>query len=359
MSDDYIKRVDIQRYGCARNVSVNLSPIHALIGPNDSGKSTILRAVRTAAQFAAGKFEVDTTIPFNPMMGRDDDGQRVALHYGDKLAYILENRGQGGIWESVSEHHRRVLADANSRMWNVPGLLSKPSELASVHTLASRLTTATMLRLDPNALREPAPQILSQEPVRFSDERGKGLASVYQAINTRDVDAFVALRDRVRSLFPTVRTLRVPTVQNNAVALQIELTDGTLVPADAVSEGLLYFLGYAAIQHLERTKLLLVEEPENGLHPAGIAEIVKILREISERTQVIIATHSPLVVNELQGSEVSVITRNAESGTQAVLLKDVPGFDDAMKVYQPGEFWVSYCDGAQEEPPLTGKSAHE
>ncbi|MDX2053891.1 MAG: AAA family ATPase [Polyangiaceae bacterium] len=358
MNDDYIQRVDIQRYGCARNVSVSLSPIHALIGPNDSGKSTILRAMRTAAQFAAGRFW-DTANPFKTMMGLEDDGQQIALHYRDELAYMLESRGRGGIWESVWEHERRVLTDTNARASSVPGLLSKPSELPSVQTLASRLTTATMLRLDPNALREPAPQILSQEPVRFFDERGKGLASVYQAINTRDVDGFVALRDRVRTLFPTVRTLRVPTVENNAVALEVELTNGTIVPADAMSEGLLYFLGYAAIQHLERTTLLLVEEPENGLHPARIAEVVKILRELSERTQVIIATHSPLVVNELQGPEVSVITRGADSGTQAVLLKDVPGFDDAMKVYQPGEFWVSYCDGAEEKALLTGKSTHE
>jgi predicted ATPase len=79
-----------------------------------------------------------------------------------------------------------------------------------------------------------------------------------------------------------------------------------------------------------------------------------ILREISKTNQVIIATHSPLVVNELRGEEISVVTRDPDTGTQVKLLKDVPGFADALKVYQPGEFWVSYCDGNQEEPLLTG-----
>ena len=67
-----------------------------------------------------------------------------------------------------------------------------------------------------------------------------------------------------------------------------------------MSEGLLYYLAFAALPHLEPVSLILIEEPENGLHPARIAEVMRILREISKTTQVLIATHSPLVVNELQ-----------------------------------------------------------
>jgi predicted ATPase len=101
--------------------------------------------------------------------------------------------------------------------------------------------------------------------------------------------------------------------------------------------------------------LFLVEEPENGLHPARIRDVMRILREISKTAQVVIATHSPLVVNELEGGEVTVVTRDAEKGTEGILLKDVPGFEDAAKVYKPGEFWVSYADGKMEDPLTTGK----
>ena len=79
-----------------------------------------------------------------------------------------------------------------------------------------------------------------------------------------------------------------------------------------------------------------------------------ILREISKTSQVVIATHSPLVVNELKGDEISIVTRDPATGTKVTLLKDVPGFEEASKVYQPGEFWVSYCDGNMEAPLLSG-----
>ena len=246
-----------------------------------------------------------------------------------------------------------------TRPGNPPALFNGKSAWAefSKHydSLRRHITSATMIRFDPNALRRSAGQIVVTKPIQFYDETGVGLAGVYQAINSRDVDAFVAIRDKVKKLFPTIQNILVPTVDGSSVTLQARLTDDTLVPAEALSEGLLYFLGFMALQHLAESRLFLVEEPENGLHPARVSEVMAILREISKTSQVIIATHSPLVVNELKGEEVSVVTRDPEKGTQVKLLKDVPGFDEGSKVYQPGEFWVSYCDGNREEPLLTGR----
>ena len=120
---------------------------------------------------------------------------------------------------------------------------------------------------------------------------------------------------------------------------------------------LLWIVGFLVLTLLLVSVLLLrtvqqTLEDELRSH----AEVMATLREISKTSQVVIATHSPLVVNGLQGHEVSVVTRPPDKGTQAVLLKDVPGFEDAAKVYQPGEFWVSYCDGDQETPLLTGSA---
>ena len=106
--------------------------------------------------------------------------------------------------------------------------------------------------------------------------------------------------------------------------------------------------------HLEPTALLLIEEPENGLHPARIAEVMRVLRAISERTQVILATHSPLVINELLPDEVTIVTRDKDRGTKATRMKDTPGFEDRAKVYALGELWLSYANGEDEAPLLEG-----
>jgi predicted ATPase len=123
-----------------------------------------------------------------------------------------------------------------------------------------------------------------------------------------------------------------------------------------MSEGLLYYLAFAALRHLDPVSLLLVEEPENGLHPARIAQVVGVLRAISESgTQVIMATHSPLVVNELRPDEVSIVTRTAERGTQVKRIKDTPDFEERSKIYALGELWIAYANGEDEAPLLEGR----
>jgi hypothetical protein len=69
---------------------------------------------------------------------------------------------------------------------------------------------------------------------------------------------------------------------------------------------------------------------------------------------VIIATHSPLVVNELRPDEVTVVTRSRETGTKATLIKDTPSFEERSKVYALGELWLSYANGEDEAPLLQG-----
>lgn len=150
--------------------------------------------------------------------------------------------------------------------------------------------------------------------------------------------------------------MRVKAISPGEVVLEAELTSGARVEANRMSEGLLYYLAFAALRHLVPVSLLLVEEPENGLHPARIAEVVRALRAIVKdtRTQVVMATHSPLVINELTPNEVSVVTRSPESGTKVTRIKETPNFEQRSKVYALGELWLSYANGSDEAPLLAG-----
>jgi predicted ATPase len=77
--------------------------------------------------------------------------------------------------------------------------------------------------------------------------------------------------------------------------LRFGLTDGRVLDARHVSEGLLYFLAFSVLEFLSPTPLLLLEEPENGLHPARIGQVMKALRDFhaATGTQIVLATHEP------------------------------------------------------------------
>lgn len=132
-----------------------------------------------------------------------------------------------------------------------------------------------------------------------------------------------------------------------------------------MSEGLLYYLAFFVLQYLETVSILLIEEPENGLHPSRIDDVIRVLRNLTETKglQVIMSTHSPLVINQLKPEEVSIVTRvDAETGTVVTPMTKTPNFEARSKVLNLGELWLSYANGKDEadllnDPPgLSSKS---
>ncbi|MBI4706260.1 MAG: AAA family ATPase [Deltaproteobacteria bacterium] len=366
-----IERFRAENYGCLKNVEVKLTPIHAFVGPNDSGKSTLLHAIRTVCQLAGDKFTLDPKrriAPFDPhlpwgahfTLTASGTDWSYSVYPTPRSIDRLTDRpigqpptlqedlrckiGQSGHMNREPFAASEVLGGANR--------VQPPAErLAIMH----QMSPGRLLRLDAAALREPSSLVPPSHflDIAFGDERGLGLAGVLHAVRERDPEAFATIVRRVRDLFPAVATISLPAASASTLTIEAELTDRVRVAAEQLSDGLLYYLAFAALRSLSPPAVLLLEEPENGLHPARIAEVVRVLRNLVESapTQVLIATHSPLVINELNPEEVTVLTRSSvEEGTKARPIKDTPNFEKRAGVYALGELWLAYCDGKDESP---------
>lgn len=347
MPDRYITAYDIKGIACLRHVQGPLTPLHAFIGPNDSGKSTVLRALRTALHLSRSEFELTPSgalSPFDP--APLIEGTEMCLRFPENLSYRVTIGKNGELREA---HERSKL---RPRIWlgKQPVMAQRPRwspEFAAWLRSGSRL-----VHFFPGALRAASELIPEGKPQTLEDEYGHGLPGLYDVFFNRADDTVQHIMEGVRRLFPTVKSLRLKNQTKSTKALEIELTSGERVPAAQLSEGLLFYLAFAALQHLDPVALLLVEEPENGLHPSRIADVMRILREISKTTQVVLATHSPLVINEMQGDEVTLVTRDPKQGTQVRLLSSTPHFAERSKVYALGELWLSYANGLDEAPLL-------
>jgi predicted ATPase len=356
MDRPYIEELRIQNYGCIRDETFRFTPLHALIGPNDSGKSTVLRALRTVSYLLRqGSDEPEGRGLRQAITGRKTQGETrfeastrrdvwevaflpTAVYRYRSFSRILYRNDQPQHW-SQSWPPDAALAEVAKR----------PAE-----DFVRAIQGTQLFHLEPDALRAAHALIPDGQPLRFLDERGTGLPALYDALIVRNLPAYMALSQELAKLFPSVQGIQLTTPSPGTRGMGVKLTDGEFVPSELMSEGLLYYLAFAVLPHLEPTAMLLIEEPENGLHPARIAEVMRVLRAISEKTQVIIATHSPLVVNELRPDEVTVVTRSRETGTKATLIKDTPGFEERSKVYALGELWLSYANGEDEAPLLQG-----
>ncbi len=374
MDRPYLQDLHIKNYGCIQDASLTLSPLHALIGPNDSGKTTILRAIETVAYWAHGRngdagllkraversvqkadigFELRTSpiaheisIPIPTFSPNPPKRETVTSKASFEIGFSHND------YETC--HSRSFLEKSDSDPKWTDGYWGHPSRSHPVADVEAALRNCTLLRLDPDALRTPRQLLREGARVRFEDERGLGLPAIYDAIQNRDIDAFLALNVELVKLFPDIKSIRLTNATNDTKAIGVNLTNGTFIPTESMSEGLLYYLAFAALRYIDQPAILLIEEPENGLHPARIAEVMRVLRELSKTTQIILATHSPLVINELEPHEVSVITRSRETGTRATLIKDTANFEERSKVYALGELWLSYANGFDEAPLISG-----
>lgn len=341
-------------YGCLKDVRVKLGGLHALIGPNDSGKSTILRALRTLGQLAAGTFEHGATWePFDPGLDGDEPGTFVALRaqtpYG---TYGFERHVHGGMGS-----HGMVTSEERLEDVVAPRLVTDPTSLLeskhpAVGSFAvwSALSGIHFLGLSEEGLRSPS-GFLPRGRTQLS-ARGEGLPGLYFALRNDHEEAFERILHDVRTLFPTVKTVRAQPSSSSELEIEVELTDRTRVRAAHISTGLLYYLAFAALpEAFGPVSTVLLEEPENGLHPARIKQVMAVLRSFTEKhgAQVILTTHSPLVVNELEPKEVSVVTRpSLEAGTQVRAIEETANFAKRSEVYSLGELWLSYADGDVE-----------
>jgi predicted ATPase len=124
------------------------------------------------------------------------------------------------------------------------------------------------------------------------------------------------------------------------VQLFIEESGGALIPATRLSDGTLRYLSLLAILcHPSPPPLICIEEPELGLHPDVVPTIAELLKDASERTQLVVTTHSDALVSALSDVPESVIV--CESGTDGTRLRrlDPDALAAWLEKYALGDLW--------------------
>ena len=125
--------------------------------------------------------------------------------------------------------------------------------------------------------------------------------------------------------------------------VQVFLREGDItVPATRLSDGTLRYLCLLAILcHPKPPPLVCIEEPELGLHPDILPGLAELLREASDRCQVIVTTHSDVIVDALTDTPESVVVCEKNEGQTTLKRLDKDDLSEWLKRYQLGELWAS------------------
>jgi predicted ATPase len=125
-----------------------------------------------------------------------------------------------------------------------------------------------------------------------------------------------------------------------------------------MSNGVLLALTFLALRHTDARRFL-VEEPENGIHPRAMGEVVKGLRATASLPggQVIATTHSPLLLNYVDPTEALVVTRDDEHGVRVTPMTETPWFKERSQDFDLGELWYNVGERELMRDPNEVQSA--
>ena len=114
------------------------------------------------------------------------------------------------------------------------------------------------------------------------------------------------------------------------------------LPATRLSDGTLRFLCLLAILcHPTPPPLICIEEPELGLHPDMIRTVARLLVDASQRTQLIVTTHSDHLVSALADVPEAVVVCEKEDGATRLRRLDANRLEKWLEDYKLGELWLS------------------
>ena len=346
-------------------------PLNVLIGPNGSGKSNLIHVL---ALLRATASDLATTINENGDAtqwiwrygaGDSDTGSiKATFSVGEeRLVYELAFGELSGNAVVV----REVLSDANTKV----SYLSRPTPhyidwrgadgsetrfegLSAVHSALSqaRAPWSPEARRTQRAFAELSiyrdwaigPSAPARHPQKTNlgsavlDDDAGNLGLVLNQLN-QDHDAKIRLLDALRDLYDNITDFRV-NIEHDSV--KIVLREGDVeIPAARLSDGTLRYLCLLAILcHPRPPPVVCLEEPELGLHPDILPGLAGLLKDASTRSQLIVTTHSDVLIDRLSDTPESVVVCEKHDGqTQMRRLESEP-LKQWLEQYTLGQLWT-------------------
>jgi len=336
-----LRQVKLENLLSFRNTEVELRGLNVLIGANASGKSNLIEAIgllqaaptdlgaailRLGGVHFVCSLAISSPIAAIMCSGINDEPLQYRLEFFERAhGFIIEEEQlrDGKEWPYFKRVAGNIEFDGEelakiSPTRSVFEAYKSPSDPTPITRVGQNFAAIRVYREFRTATDSQARRGVSTSAQKdFLGDGGDNLAIVLL-----DMD-FKGLHDRVRSYLRRFcdRFDDVKVRLDGSLAKTYIQESGLLEPLVSwrLSDGTLKFLCLLAVLlDPEPAPLICIEEPEVGLHPEAIQIVAEALVEASERTQVIVTTHSEALIDALSDrpEDVLVTERDFDNGTQ-------------------------------------------
>jgi len=337
-----------------------LKPVNVLIGPNGSGKSNFIGVFAFLHAIREGRLRDYVTIA---------GGAEKVLHFGSKTTkeihihlsfsdevnqyeLTLSPTGDDGLFPSsemtsfwdkarypqkpyndflLAREHNREAGISDPKLSKVPGWVRTRLggwRLYHLHDTSSSSPMRKTAKVDDNAFLRPD---------------GSNLASFLYYLREKEETSYSLIRRTIQRVAPFFDDFRLEPLRLKPDDIKLEWrhkNSDQYFDASSLSDGTLRFIALTTLflqskEHLP--SVVLVDEPELGLHPYAIGMLASLIRHASKDTQVIVSTQSSLLLDHFDPDDVLVANRVGSATEIARLAPEQ--LSDWRDDYSLGQLW--------------------
>ncbi|MDR1527441.1 MAG: AAA family ATPase [Dysgonamonadaceae bacterium] len=365
-----LKKIGISGYKSISSkhpVEIELGNINILLGANGSGKSNIISFFKMLNFMMSGSFQL-----FVEKAGTS----QVFLHYGAKHTnkiqgeLLFENQSEHNLYSFTLTHaaldrliitseeigwfsnNKAVLYDICENSNFKESALIKYQDKDKKDVLLSE-TSRIIHRLLSNCKvyqfhdSSPESPIRQSSPVDIStylQAEGNNLASFLYYLKNTYPSYYKRIASYTNQIMPQFKDFYLEPNGNGYVSLKwtdIYPNDYVFLP-EQFSDGTIRFIALATLLlQPEKTmpNVIIVDEPELGLHPSAIGQLAAMLKEAAMHTQIIVATQSTGLIDEFEAKDITVIESDKDKGFSTARKLNEEELTDWLENYSLSELW--------------------
>ena len=363
----YIAFFSIRNFRSIVNADVPLSNYGILIGPNNQGKSNILKAlvmglhhvrvlpsghphysrryspvtrtIRPSKLYNEFGYQYERDYPLNlqpedrEKKGKTTLGISFALTDTEKKSFQAKTNHslKGDLVVEVilgSDSIHRSIKDSKNKKRN----LNKSDQIFEFLTNHIQITYIEAIRDSDRTIDMVDNMIADEFAILSTKSQYKNLMKKLEKLQKPILESLSeGLTESVSGFLPDVKKIsldsqeRIKRIIRTTTSILVD--DGTSTYLEFKGDGIKSLIAISLLQHASRKSarkrkiILAVEEPESHLHPDAIHKLREALEEISSEDQVIISTHSPLLVNKVNVSRNIIV--NEAKAVAAASISDI------------------------------------
>ncbi len=337
---------------------LEFGPLTVLIGPNGSGKTNFIGVFSFLNAVREGRLQ-DYVLSAG--------GADKVLHFGSRVTGRLhvhvsfqEERNQYELNLEPTDDDELFPQSETGYFWDKsrghPSPYAEPIESAGREAGISKKDSKGVAHYvrrhlgswRPYHFHDTGPHSPMKKTADVSDNRhlrpdGSNLAAFLHLLREKHEDSYGVIVGTVRQAAPFFQDFALEPQLLNPNKIKLEWRHaGTDAYFDAasLSDGTLRFMALAALflqPQRYRPSVILVDEPELGLHPYAITLLASLMKQASTKSQVIVSTQSSLLLDHFEPEEVLVAER-VDRATQFTRLES-SNLKTWLEAYSLGELW--------------------